>query len=85
MVGITKIITSGKLLLRLMVVLTTYALLLPAPVYAYLDPGTGSYIFQLIIGFVLAGLFAIKAFWKNIKSVFANLFSKEQNDEEDRA
>lgn len=43
--------------------------------YAYLDPGTGSYIFQLIIASVIGGLFAIKIFWRNIVSFFKSLFS----------
>lgn len=43
--------------------------------YAYLDPGTGSYIFQIIIATVIGGFFAIKLFWQKIISFFKKLFS----------
>lgn len=38
--------------------------------YAYLDPGTGSYILQVLIAAIVGGLFAIKPFWVKIKSFF---------------
>jgi hypothetical protein len=46
-------------------------LLLISPVtlqlaYGYLDPGTGSYIIQLLVGGLLGGLFAIGLFWKRV-------------------
>ena len=44
--------------------------------YAYLDSGTGSYIFQLIIAAVIGGLFAVKLFWTKIILFFKKLFSK---------
>ena len=45
-------------------------------VYAYLDPGTGSYFLQLAIAALLGGLYAIKLFWKKIKTFFKNIFSR---------
>jgi len=44
--------------------------------YAYLDPGTGSYIFQVIIAVVIGGLFAIKQFWTKIVLFLKNLGSR---------
>jgi hypothetical protein len=44
---------------------------------AYIDPGTGSLIVQAIIAGIAGGLFAIKTFWRQIKSFFSNLFSKK--------
>jgi hypothetical protein len=35
--------------------------------HAYLDPGTGSVLFQVLAGAVLASLFAVKMFWYRIK------------------
>jgi hypothetical protein len=54
---------------------------LPYKAYAYLDPGTGSYLFQLAIAAILGGLYAIKVFWKNIKTFFTNIFSSEGKSE----
>jgi hypothetical protein len=45
--------------------------------YAYLDPGTGSYIYQLLIAFVIGGLYAVKLFWKKIIFSIRNLFRKK--------
>jgi len=38
------------------------------PAQAYLDPGTGSYLFQAVIAVALSGLVALKLFWKNLVS-----------------
>jgi hypothetical protein len=40
--------------------------MLPERVYAYVDPGTGSYVFQVIVAFILGGLFSVKLFWRRI-------------------
>ncbi len=64
--------------LTLLIILLTFSFLVfPQKAYAYLDPGSGSYIFQLIIGAFLAGLFAVKLLWNKIKSFLKNLFSRE--------
>lgn len=39
--------------------------------FAYLDPGSGSLIIQMVIGAVAAGLFTMKAYWKKIFSKFS--------------
>lgn len=39
-------------------------------ILSYLDPGTGSFIIQLLIGGLLSSLFLVKVFWKRITSVF---------------
>jgi hypothetical protein len=46
--------------------------------FAYLDPGIGSYIFQVLVAALIGGLFTIKIFWQKIKNFFGNLFSKKQ-------
>ena len=40
------------------------------PAFAYLDPGTGSSILSIIIGFFVAIGVLIKTFWYKIKSFF---------------
>jgi hypothetical protein len=47
--------------------------------HAYMDPGTGSYLFQLLMASILGALFAIKMYWKSLKVFFKNLFSKDRN------
>lgn len=58
-------------------------LVFPQKAYAYLDPGTGSLILQMIIAGLLGASFAIKVYWKKIKAFFANHFSKRQYDGKD--
>jgi hypothetical protein len=53
----------------------------PQKAYAYLDPGTGSFILQVLIASLLGGVFAIKMFWSKIKAFFANLISKRKEYE----
>ena len=52
-------------------------LLFPGNAYAYIDPGTGSYIIQLLLAGLLAVGFSMKIYWKKIKTYFENLFSKK--------
>ena len=49
--------------------------------HAYLDPGTGSYIFQILIAVIAGSLFAIKIYWIRIKGFVTFLFSKKKKDD----
>jgi len=42
--------------------------------YAYLDPGTGSYVLQIVIAGIVSSLFTIKIFWRRVVDFFTNLF-----------
>ena len=46
--------------------------------FAYLDPGTGSYIFQGLVATFIGAIFTIKMYWQKIKTFFSNHFSKKQ-------
>ncbi|MFT6765692.1 MAG: hypothetical protein ACJAZS_000577 [Alteromonas naphthalenivorans] len=39
-------------------------------VYGYIDPGTGSYLLQLLAAGLVGGLYGIKTYWSTIKSYF---------------
>ncbi len=64
-------------LLDVLIAVLAVCLGAPKPVLAYLDPGTGSYIFQLLIGAVVGLGFLIKMNWNRFKL----LFTKKQADE----
>ena len=49
--------------------------------HAYIDPGSGSFIFQVLIGGLLAGAVAVKHFWRRIVSFFTRRTSREQTSE----
>jgi hypothetical protein len=46
--------------------------------HAYLDPGTGSYMLQMLVAGVLAALFVARAFWSNLKEKFARLITRRR-------
>ena len=46
-----------------------------SPAHAYLDPGTGSQIFQILLAVFVGGLFSLKVFWGRIKEYFSSLGS----------
>ena len=58
--------------------LVFFNLTFPGNAYAYIDPGIGSYIFQIIIAALLGAAYTIKLFWGNIKTFFENTFSKRK-------
>ena len=47
-----------------------FSICITIPAYAYLDPGTGSMIIQVIIGVVAGALVTLKVFWSKIKAFF---------------
>jgi len=44
------------------------ALAVPVNAWAYLDPGTGSYLFQLAAAGIFAGMMTIKLYYQRIKN-----------------
>jgi hypothetical protein len=46
--------------------------------HAYLDPGTGSLIFQAIIALFAGIATAISIYWRKFKDFISNLFSKNK-------
>lgn len=50
---------------------------------AYLDPGSGSFILQLLLASLLALLVFVKAYWKKIKAIYARLLSREKSKPEE--
>lgn len=49
---------------------------------AYLDPGSGSFLLQLLIAAILGGLIAIRAYWGRLISFIRRIFSREEHKEE---
>lgn len=40
--------------------------------YAYLDPGTGSFFLQMLIGGIAGSLVAAKMYWSRVKAFFSH-------------
>jgi hypothetical protein len=50
---------------------------IPLQAKAYLDPATGNFVVQILVGSLLGAAFAIKSFWNVLKLKFTQLFSKQ--------
>jgi hypothetical protein len=50
---------------------------------AYIDPGSGSYVFQLLIAGFLGALFAAKGLWRNAKGYIIEHLRKKNTGQED--
>ena len=50
---------------------------------AYIDPGTGSLMIQVLIGVVAGSAVAAKIYWTRVKGFFRSLFSTRSNRIED--
>jgi hypothetical protein len=70
-------------IVRVVLVAVLLLAIVSAPAYAYLDPGSGSYLLQILLAGLLGALFTLKVFWKRIVSFFAQLFSKRPRDDQD--
>jgi hypothetical protein len=62
---------------RSFLLLAIVCLVFPFYSYAYIDPGTGSYVFQIIVAALVAVSFAVKVYWLKIKGFIAGLITKK--------
>jgi F0F1-type ATP synthase membrane subunit a len=69
-----------KLNLSLFAVVFTMAMSPLTPAYAYLDPGTGSILIQLLMGGVAGAMVIVKLYWQRVKDFFS---SKPQTPSQD--
>ncbi len=59
------------------------SLLIPSVAHAYLDPGTGSYVLQILLAGIVAAVFAVKVFWLRLTSFFGNRFGRRGDSKSD--
>lgn len=71
-----KLIQSTAILLS--------GILFPHAAFAYLDPGAGSFILQMLIAGIMGALFTIKLYWYRLKAFIARLFGKQVDSGYDR-
>jgi hypothetical protein len=62
--------------MKIVFMLLVFAFLTAKSVYAYLDPGSGSYLLQILIGAVLGGFYVFRNFFKNIIEKITKFFKK---------
>jgi hypothetical protein len=71
-----SLIRTGKnIILFLFIVI-----LISNRLYCYIDPGTGSYIIQLIVAGIIGISFTVKLFWKRIKAFLSKNLSRKTRE-----
>ncbi len=78
-----KINKTNTKITKILIYIVLLVLLFPQPAQAYLDPGTGSYLFQMLMAGVLGTLFFIKSIIRKVKEFFSKLFSERSVDEKE--
>jgi hypothetical protein len=66
-------------LFLLAVMVTAFSTVMLPTAQAYLDPGSGSFIFQAVIAGALGIGVALKVFWGRIAAFFSGVFSKNSS------
>lgn len=63
------------------ILLALFAIVLfPMKAWAYLDPGTGSVILQVLAALFFGALFTIKSFWHKLKAKFSKATPADTNE-----
>jgi hypothetical protein len=75
----TRFVRSGRAFRLLMLVAVFSALSIRAA-HAYIDPGTGSYLLQVVAASLFAAVFAIGAFWRKIRDGIVSVFSRRHKE-----
>jgi hypothetical protein len=57
-----------------------FVLFYPGKSFGYIDPGSGSYFFQILLASLLGAIFALKIFWTKVKDFFKKIFRAGRND-----
>lgn len=59
-------------------IVSVVALLLVAerPLHAYIDPGTGSYVTQVIVASIVSAGFILRTYWTRVKDTCRRLFGR---------
>ena len=64
--------------------LLALCLIFPQPAHAYLDPGTGSYILQVLLAALLGIGLVLKIYWTKVTGFFKRLFAGKNAAEDER-
>lgn len=63
---------------RVLVIFVLFYLLFPRAAYAYIDPGTGSFLLQMLIAALVGTALSVKVFWNKVKNLFKKLFCRNK-------
>lgn len=63
---------------QILLLILIIVILIPKAAFAYLDPGTGSYVLQVVIALFIGAIYSVKIYWTKIKTFIKRTFSKEK-------
>lgn len=64
--------------MELILIVISFLSSIPVAAHAYLDPGTGSYLVQILLVGMISGAVMIKTFWRKMATAFSSLFSSKK-------
>jgi hypothetical protein len=60
-----------------------FFLMAPQPALAYIDPGSGSLILQVIIATFLSGVVLVKVYWRRLRALITGKPAETENEDHD--
>jgi hypothetical protein len=66
------------------IALTVVFFVLTSSVYGYIDPGTGSYVVQVLIAAFVGASLGIKVYWKKIRTLLEKWFPGKNKENENQ-
>ena len=64
-------------ILPLLSIMLLLLVLFEHPAQAYIDPGSASYLFQLVAGVLLGGVFLLRTYWSRVLTTVRSLVSRD--------
>jgi len=74
---------KNSFILKLTLAFLLIFLIVPPQAHAYLDPGTGSYLIQIIIASVAGAGYLLKTNWGKVKDIFSKKNKKKAENEKE--
>jgi len=69
--------------LKLILIFVLVPLIFPKTAHAYLDPGSGSYLIQVIVATLAGAGYFFRANWGKVKKMFSKKDQKRPDEKED--
>jgi hypothetical protein len=64
-----------RTLTKLTVLISVFCFMFPQEAHAYLDPGSGSLLIQIILASLLGAMYFLRRYWGKVKAFFGTLES----------
>lgn len=62
------------------ILIITTLIIIPRAVHAYIDPGTGTYLLQIIAALIVSSLFVLRTGWKQVVCAAKRIFKHKKSE-----